>query len=597
MSARSPIPMERLPRLFRSTFRGGRLFLILALSAYMVSCRCEEEHPYTPFSVTTSLPDPVSADAASGGGPLELPSARKGAIIAPPEARRWQVEGLTLEAPPGLVFVALARLEMGDLAWLTWAGKPQTGEAPGVFRVEKNGNLTRVLGVPSALPQGPDCTLEGGLEPLSPRTAAFRVSARCETTRLLGTPEQALVILDALSEAPPFGVLWEALPPGERLEVSANPSDTDGDGQEDRGLEFHLWGPEGAEATMAFSWLGRAAGPSRRIELPSREFADAATALAQKAIRKKERALVPAKVDALRRAFSAICAESERARIRLLDNSRPRCEKMDAALVTLGRAKVDAYLGLGKPLAALGEVLRADYFGAGPSARQKEALGALIAKQIPTLRTSRLVELSGPFAAGGWLSFDQAGRVWLHTSNSEDVVWPAEAKPNLESPADESTLSQTPHPVSPDPRIGPGGRKLQAALPSCDRSEITLVFQTSEGALPPVPTRLLAPRPGDCDSFGRGPLPARVIEFNGGETLVLVAGEPVSTSGAAVEFRVPHAWHTALGLVVADGKSTELWLTGEKWLSHECALDTSKARAACLHDGRIAIYGREGDPR
>jgi len=419
------------------------------------------------------------------------------------------------------------------------------------------------------------------------------VNTRCETVRLLGTPEQALVIIDVLGEAPPFGVLGEALPPGERLEITADAKDSDGDGHEDRGLEFHLWGPEGAEASMSFSWLGRAAGPSRRLEFPSRGFAEAATALAQRAIRKKERAEVPGKVDSLRRAYAAICAEGERARIRLLDSSRPRCEKMDAPLITLWRANVDAYLGLDRPLAALGEVLRADYFGAGPSERQKEALGSLVAKKIPTVRASRIVELTASYPAEAWLSFDQSGRVWLHTSTSEKVVWPAEVEPR-EAPSGDPDVSSIPHPVSPDPRIGEGGRKLVAALPSCDRSEITLVFQTNAGALPPVPTRLLAPRPGQCNSFGRGPLPARVVEFNGGDTVVLVAGEPIATSGRAVEFRAPHAWHTALGLVAADAKSTELWLTGEKWLSHECALDSNKTRAACLHDGRIAIYSRDG---
>jgi hypothetical protein len=560
--------------------------LAAALLPGVISCRCEDEHPYTPFSVTDSLPqDP----ALRPPNPQILPDTSGAERLEPPPGtKRWEVLGKVLEAPPGLVFGSLVRLGPVGFVWLG-PEKPGSTEGAGVYRVQETGALERFYEVPAFLPRGGDCGLEAGLALTGSSSLALDVRAPCQNARLGGTPSRAAILLDSLAQSPPFGMRLENAAPGETLEVKMDARDADGDGRDDRTFEFHLKSPTGGDGALTFAWLSRAAGPSRRSETPGKGLAEQVQTLGRKAIRKKERAEVPPQVDALRRAFGAICAEGKRPRVTLLDETNLRCGDLNRSLGQLQMAQIEANLGLERPFVALGEYLHSGYFGAPASERERDAMKAAILKKIPSVTGVELSSITGPFPETAWLSFDQSSRLWLHDGTHERVVWPMAESPPPEEETAEPGVART---IAPDPRVGPGGTRVVAALPSCDRSEVTLMMDAQGNPLPPIPLSILAPRPGNCDRFGSGPLAARALEFSGGDAIVLVDGEPISTTGRPIQFREPKAWHTKLGLIVVRDQKPEIWATGREWLSQECAVSRDTSRVACLQNRAVTLFHR-----
>jgi len=563
-------------------------------ATYIGGCTCNDDHPYTPFEVATTLGSGGSATEDKPAPAAEESAPRAIVAVAARGQTEWRVFERSFRAPPGLGFDRGFLFDPGGapLFWL----EPLEGDRTrgGLYRGDAEGNLTPKFQVPSFLPEGPDCVTAAEAAPSGSSTVIVHLSTKCQTPRLAGTATAALVFLDATRETAPFGVRLLPSAPGEDLRPIGDAQDQDGDGVDDREIRFELTSPRGGKALASFRWLSRPAGPSRRPEHPAREFTARADRLAISAVRKKERDSVAPEVDALRRLYGAICSESTTGRVALLEGEPLRCGSLDRPLASLTHSSITALLGAGDLTSALGEFERADFFGPGPDERQATALKKLFAEKIPTAPAEVRATVELAKETSGWLDWDGAGRLWLH-DETDRPIWgqPAPApKEEGEEEAEPRSENAPPVPRAPDPRIGPSGRRLVHVLPSCDRSEIQILLQSPGEVGTPQPLPILAPRPAACDKFGRGPLRGRVVQFRGTEADLLIEGQPISERGAKVVPRAPLAWHTKLGLAILDQEGLRLWTTGRQSLEHNCAIKSAQSLAACVHGRTVTVYGK-----
>lgn len=585
MFVRKP-PHHRIP------LRGLAVLALLGGATYIGGCTCNDDHPYTPFEVATTLESGGGPEGVAPAAPPEEKARRAVVAVAARGQTEWRIFERSFRAPQGLGFDRgfLFDPEGKPLFWLEPLEGDKSAPRGGLYRGDAEGALTLSFQVPSFLPEGADCVTAADAAPSGTATVIIHLRTKCQTARLAGTATAALIFLDADREAPPFGVRLLPSAPGEELRPIGDAQDQDGDGVDDREIRFELSSPRGSQAVASFRWLSRPAGPSRRPEHPARDFTERAERLAISAVRKKERDRVAPEVDALRRLYGAICSESTTGRIALLDGEPLRCGALDRPLASLTHSSITAWLGAGELAAALGEFERADWFGPGPDERQKTALKKLFAEKLPASPAEVLATMELSKETKGWLGWDGAGRLWLH-DETDAPIW--SANPAREEETDpETERAAAPVPRAPDPQIGPNGRRLVHVLPSCDRSEVQVLLQSPGEAGTPQPLPILAPRPAACDKFGRGPLRGRVVQFRGTEADLLIEGQPISERGAQVVPRAPLAWHTQLGLALLDQGGLRLWTTGRHVLEHNCALRGDQSLAACVHGRTVVVYAK-----
>lgn len=588
----------------RSTARlrfSGRFTSWLATSSlafFSQACQCEEERPYTPFAVATSLPSTSPDDRAPTAPESPATEEPVTAQLAPPGTSTWTVFSRTLVAPPESVLSSALRLEKSDIvAWVS--PKKPTGGNGGLWLFDEQGHATRRLtSVPDYLPSGPDCAEEVTLVAASPSSVAVEIVRTCSTRQLPGAPTRALLFVQPSREAAvTFGLRLSDLPPGETLRLTPDATDRDGDGSDDYRVGFELKSPAGEVESWSLSWIGRPAGPSREKDAPSSEFAKRAARLVIGGQRKAERARVPAQVDALRRLFSAVCSESASARIKLLDGSPLVCGDVSASLGSLVTAAVHAHLGLKEIGRAVGEAERAAWYGERVKDSVYGELEKLLLARISNAEVEAPVSVRAEARAPKGevtllpLAFDDAGRLWS-LGNEPRWIWPTPPPAPFAPPAEGQEESPAPAPPAP-PTLptSPADKRLTHVLPSCDRAEVQLAFSDREGApLPPAPLPLLAPRPGQCRAdFGGGPLPARLLGWFGGEPAVLVAGEIFGSRARGED--ATSVVSTRFGLLVERKGNHELW-RGARSTGLDCVVDASGQHAACLEGAAVKIWTR-----
>ena len=153
--------------------------------------------------------------------------------------------------------------------------------------------------------------------------------------------------------------------------------------------------------------------------------------------------------------------------------------------------------------------------------------------------------------------------------------------------------------------IGSNGQRLVGSLCVCDASEVALSLIDAAGApQPPLPTRLLSPRPGGCKGRFVCPDPVPLSSSAQGFSLLL-AGALIEPKKAEKTLPSPGSarspdgtWLVAvspLGLVVS-GPSAELWKLPETPVDARHALDcvvaNDRAAVACVADGRAILLKR-----
>lgn len=599
-------------------------------SALLASCQgCEEERPYTPFTV--SVPEAATTDAEAAAGPdaASSPAAeadagsfvRQKSVKAPPGARSWQLEGRDLQAPDGRVFerALLADFDADGepeaVAWLApaddrartspgelWLYRT-SGNPPGTAR-EKPRHLATL---PGFVPTGPTCRLSPELTRTGRKTVTLDVRSTCEADLVERSPVRALLVVAPLAEQPIVLGLRVAEPaPGERLSLDVDTSDRDDDQRDDVRLRISLQA-EGSErpATADVVWFDRAAGIARDPEQPGRSLAKQASLEAVRSTGKKTSQSVPDAVSNLRRLLGTLCAEGGVPRIFDADGTPLRCGDLQITVNRLALAEVQAHVTARRPLDAVSAVIRADwYLQANNEPEKLRAALAPVLDQSPA--DTRLLATPRTYRRGNEpryspLAFDADGTLRVQTPGATVVRLSAEGEPLDTGDAG----ADAPPPPAPWPLEvrSAAGRRWTGVAYACDRSEIALTF-SEPGAPPPAPqaTTLLSPRPGAC-AGGSGPraLAPAPIAFTD-QLQAIVAGALVGPEpkGAALpgSARSPDGRHlvalTPLGLLVT-GERTQLWtLPGEvdpKQLG-DCVVANGGQRVACVQGAAVRLFER-----
>ncbi len=609
------------------SYLGGSLALLGALA--LVGCKCEDEKPYTPFEVASTLPGVPSAPTVepsaspSAPPPGENPALRR-AMKAPRDASVWKLGDKTLTAPRGHVFsLGLPYSDPqgpnpqgpNDSAFVAWTvrkGKDQS-IAPGALWLYASGEPRKLTELPGFVPTGPDCAIEADLSQTGPRTITLDVSSRCTGRLVQRIPTRAVVVLDPTRPEPLLMGFRVADPaPGETLSLAVDSRDTDSDGRDDVTLRVTggTQGPSGPSAS--FIWLDRAAGRSRETNEPQGDFSRQAKRLEARAKAKKTAPNVTRDASDLRRLWAAACAESGTPRVFDYEGNPLSCGDASFLARTLA-AEVDAQLAQGHTFEALGALSRDGFYGARLGEKDRRALEDRVRRAArsvnATLRGSFAASIAkndGPHFSPLW--FDAKGKLWLRTAEPRIVQSdPPGTAPTLAAApgAGGAGAADAPPATWPLRVEDPNGRIWTAAIPSCDRSEVQLGFVARDGRpLPPLPTTLLSPRPGSCKRLDGKPLsPAIPITWRGVDLESYVAGarigapsaggqdtsrpgSPLSNDGKSLVLPSP------LGPMVIEGTSVTLWQGDATRGVEDCVLANGAELMACVASGRVVVLER-----
>lgn len=609
-------------RVFAPVTRKAISVLALLGACGLVGCDVfdSERKPYTPFGTVSSAGGPTQAAASAksvvdAGTAREPASSSRGAVLAPLDAREWQLAERKLAAPEGLTFRlglvgGLAGGKDGDvLAWLAGtAEKPVIGE---LWLFPEEGKPRLLSTAPSFLPTGPTCTHETRLDQTGPNSVALDIRASCAAPLLPRTPERSLsVFAPSRPNAKLAGFRLAAPAPGETLRLEVISRDRDSDGRDDVEMVLVFAAPPAPELRASFVWLDRPAGLSRDAFEPLASFvrlASLETARASSARNAPAGAAadisrtVVANVANARRLYSTLCAESGVARVALDSGSELSCGDLRAPFEALTLASVNAELNAGHPERALAALEQHAWFPAGAKADGDRFLEAQRTQVLGKLVKRRVIKLV-PLAAQ-----PRAGEAGPHLSP-------------LSFHADGSLLVLTPSGVvraAPDGRfeydasaeidawsmavISRSGEQLRGVAFPCDRSEVSWLATAPGGSvLPPIPTELVAPRPGVCRG-GSGFEAPRVAPaawtdagISGYLGTIWVGSRPPHPSlGSPLSPNGRYSMvATRNGLLVSSNEKATLWVFDDPAVPaqlKDCVVSNNAQAAACVMAGRAYV--------
>jgi len=576
----------------------------LALPLALFGCEgCQKDKPYTPFGVTSALPN---ADDAGEAPPASSAKVEPGkfapALVAPEGSRKLRMGELTLDAPPHYVFDRALVLGEADkqqaVAWLKAdVDSPQVPR--GLLLAYGAGGVPKqVMTLANFVPIAAGCVNSTRLVQTGKGSVLVDTTATCPPGMVARVPIEAVSVVAPGSDRPEVLSLRVAAPaPGELLSIDEDSSDRDGDGREDVKLTFTLTGPEGARASAALAFVDRAAGVSRDAAEPR-----ASLLLGAKAILTKAGPTAAAEVDAMRRLLSALCAEGATPRVFDSEGSPLRCEDLGSVVDTLARAEVLSRLSAKDALGAVAVITRSDWYFKKISADAEKSITKELTKRLLAVKPSASPLTAKPKAAKGPhfspLWFEQDGALLIET-DSGVVRASRDGTTETAIDADGGT------PAWPLDVADTTGRRLTGSLCACDSSEIQLAIADQAGTPQAgLPTRLLAPRPGGCKGRFSCPDPTPVATSDSGFSVLIAgalsepkkSGKSLPSPGSA---RSPDgSWlvaATALGLVVT-GPAQELWKLPDAPVdarhAQDCVVANDRAAVACVSDGKVVLLRR-----
>lgn len=608
-----------MPRVFARAPRKAIAVLTCLGSFSLAACDLfdSDRKPYTPFGTVSSAGAPTlaagSAKAGLDAGVSPAPtSTSRGALLAPADAREWQVGERALTAPEGLVFRmglagGLAGGKEGDvLAWLAGTqDKPVIGE---LWRFPEEGAPRLLSSAPGFLPTGPTCTHEARLDQTGPNSVSLDIHATCAAPLLPRTPERSVsVFAPGRPNAKVAGFRLAAPAPGETLRLEVISRDRDSDGRDDVEMTLIFAAPPAPELRASFVWLDRPAGLSRDAVEPLASFvrlASLETARA-KAARSATAAdvsrTIVANVANVRRLYSTLCAESGVARVALDNGSELSCGDLRGPFEALTLANVNAELAAGHPERALAALEQHAWFPSGTKAdadRFLEAQRKLILNKLGKRRVIKLVPLTsvpratdaGPHLSP--LSFHADGSLLVLTPSG--VVRSApDGRFEYDATAEVDAWSMA--------VISRAGEQLRGVAFPCDRSEVSWLATAPGGSvLPPIPTELVAPRPGFCRGGAAFEAPrvapaawteAGISGFLGTTWLGSrpqhpPPGSPLSPNGRYSIVASPS------GLLVSGNEKTTSWVFDDAAVPtqlRDCVISNNAQAAACVMAGRAYV--------
>lgn len=576
----------------------------LALPCLLAGCDgCQKEKPYTPFGVTSAVPETTASSEAPPQPSAKVePGQFAPAIVAPPNSRKLRIGELTLDAPPRYVFDRALVLGEGatqqTVAWVKADADALDVPRGQLMAYGPGGTAKSVLTVPSFVPIAPGCVQSTRLVQTSATSVLVDTSATCPVGLVARVPVEAVSLVAPANPHPEVLTLRLAAPaPGEALSVEADSTDRDGDGRDDVKLTFALLGPDGAKASANLAYVDRAAGVSRDASEPRSSLQQAA-----KAILAKTGPTAAGEVDAMRRLLGSLCAESATPRVFDAEGSPIRCDDLGSVVDSLARADVLSRLAAKDALGAVSVLTRADWYFKKISPDAEKAISKELTKRLlgvtPTasLLQARPKTAKGPHFSPLW--FEQDGALLIQTDAG---LVRASRDGTTEAPLDgDAGTSAWPLDVT-----NASGTRLTGSLCSCDSSEVQLGLSDAAGVpLTGAPTRLLAPRPGGCGRHFTCPDPTPVATSPDGFS-VLLAGSLIEPKKASKTLPSPGSarspdgsWlvaTTALGLVVV-GSAQELWKLPEAPVdarhAQDCVIANDRAAVACVSDGKVVLLKR-----
>jgi hypothetical protein len=609
---------------------------LLALAA--AGCHgCHEDHPYVPYAIGS----PTHGGAASpedAGGTLALapsqpdaraPFAGQPATPAPPGTTRWTLDGVVLDAPPGLVFASAVVGDFdGDGASDAFAiARPPDGNDPGALAFYRGAAGAQALAPsstfapPPELARDPSCTPVDRLALIGPRAALVELGAQCPLHATTAPDRWVAVVAASMANGANAATAKVRLaatiadPPGApALEVDGNTLDRDGDGLPDVELQVTLDGggaplEPGPRVTASFAWLDRPAGLSRDVSATESAFGALAAAATTRA-RAKDAPSVPAFVGQMRALWRAVCADAGSPRLVAIAGTGAVPCSAGRALEEAGLAEVHAFVTMGDALrAALALDSAQRPPAAHTAARTTEARGWI--EPLAPSANARVVRavLAVPIVPRGhepsWgsLAFEPSGKLLVRTRAGLVRVDPDAG----DEAAADGASDWKPAVTSPDRAL----HWIEAYDP-CDGLALRASFASGDDirdvALP-VPPPL-----GDRCSGSRGAL-ARVlpIAWGPGGLEAIVSDDPIivtadlahavplaglldqpGTSGSPLSpdgktLVVP----TSAGLLVRSPSRTRLLrapeLDGSYADQRDCTVSNDATHVACVHAGKAWV--------
>jgi hypothetical protein len=237
----------------------------------------------------------------------------------------------------------------------------------------------------------PGCAGDPALEQIGPHTAAVSVRANCVPPAAQALPPSRTarwVAIGSPFTSPPLRLelLLRDPPPGERLGLELDASDSDGDGRDDLMARVSIEGAPppfetGPHASADLRWLDRPTGLSREPEEPEASLRRAATALLARASKKADAPLVPAEVRQLTRLYAWLCSDAGGPLVNP-SSGGIRCGP-SRALEDAGAAEVKAELARGDVLRAMSAYEQMTWRPATSTAKVRSDLEKALIKTAP----------------------------------------------------------------------------------------------------------------------------------------------------------------------------------------------------------------------
>jgi hypothetical protein len=587
--------------------RVGLTFTIITAGSGCDGCD-SDRRPYTPFPVASGTPAPTAVPTVepAPAAPASLPPVSHDAQEAPAGATEWNIAERQLQAPDGLVFRLalvgglLGGSERNVLAWLVGTPeKPVIGE---LWLYPEAGPTRLIATAPGFLPTGPTCTHGTRLSQTGPSSVTLDIKATCTGALLPRAPERSVSVLAPLRDQPKIVGLSLAAPaPEENLEVDVASLDRDADGRDDVELTLRSSLTGSADARARFVWLDRAAGLSRDSAEPLASFAELAALSTLRASSQKSSLEVAGQVASARRLYSSACAESGVPRVFLDSGAGLDCGVLEAPFEALTRADLSAALNLGQVGQAFAALERHAWFPSGSKLEVERFLRqqhALLMDRVVRRRVIKLVQLKAPPRAPDGtprfspLSFHADGSLLLLTP---DGLVRAAPDGRYEYEASDE--------VDPWPTlvVSPLGERLTGLAVPCERSEVAWLRTSADGTpLAPLPTGLVAPRPGSCVTASVFNIPQvrpvawgpdGLSAFVGAALLGGPVAHPPMGSATSPNGRFSVV-ATQWGLLVLGNDKPALWTFDDPAIPgrlQDCVVSNNAQAAACVLQGHAQV--------
>jgi hypothetical protein len=583
------------------------------LAALCAGCDgCQSEKPYTPFGPASSWEDEASApvdageragDASADAGPAFTP---KRAIVAPKNARKWTLEGQEIVAPEGRHFELGLASDFdhdGKLEAVAWHASDESSseKTPGALWLYPSAGEPRELTkVPGFVPSSPDCSSRVSLDQTGPHTLALAVRADCKSAVVARSPIAALVVLAPAETRPPLLTLRVSAPAqGERLDLEVVSADRDGDDRDDILLTVRGGRADARNAAAELIWFDRPQGLSREPSEPKGAFSRLAKRAKGRLARGQKSNDVS--TEDVYRLYASLCEEAGTPRVFDADGSAFRCGPLETA--RLRKSDVTAAIAEKDLLEAVRVLLMGDWFEPKMLDTERTELAKKIETAFPPRQLGAptvvsVVPRTSPVPVRyAPLSFDAANELWVETADGTLEHIGPDGSP---LPSEEGV-----RPLAwPLDVQNERGERITSVVPACDRSEVLLMRTSSAGTiLEPIPTDVLAPRPGACRG-ARGPeFAVSVLDYREDQLNLVIAGSrTVRSKDATGEFPRGSArsqngrWlvvPTPLGLALLGDRS-ELWQHAEtRTSSLDCVPSNDGTRVACASGRRALLFKRE----